>query len=822
VVSGQTPDSSAAVEGPEFGSLLRRHRRASGLSQEELARLAGLSVDAIAALERGRRRAPRPLTARMLADGLGLDEEARATFLDVAAGPSDPDLQCVLPPAPTNEMVGRAAELSDAVLRLTETPTRLLTLTGPGGIGKTRLAAALAQASADRLGAIACWVSLEPVVAGSSVASTTAAALGLRPMPGADPLDLIATSIAGRRTLIVLDNCEHVIEGCAAMTATLLGRCPELRVLATSRELLGVAGEAVQVVRPLALPPLDCPTERLIGSPAVRLFLARAAARGVDPTDNGLPDVAHVVRRLDGMPLAIELAAARLNVLTVRQVARELDESFGILRSGGRSGPARHRTMRAAISWSYDLLEPADQRCLAALSVFVGGWTLDAAEAVCADLTPDDGSDAPDVLELVGRLVDRSLVFVRRDGAEARYDIMSAIRDYALRQLEEQGRDDEVSERHARHYAEVLEAADSHLRASDQKAWLNLVDEELDNIRAAMNWSVEQSEPDLALRLAGSLWTFCYLRGHYSEGREWLEAALALGSGDHWEVRAKATLGAGMLAFLQCEYDLATRSIEDALSQYRAHDRLAETALCLQRLGSVSRERSDYDRADELHRDSQRLYAEVADDPGLAWARNHLGFVAWLRGDLATATEECGAALATFRDLGDGEGIAWSLISLGVVSLYRGDLGDAEGKLCESFAMSQELGYREGIAWALNQLGVVELRRGHNERAVHLLDESLAAHRDLGDRWRMASVIEALAEVATMRGRAEYAAFLVSAASAVRETIGAPVPPCEAVELDACVAALRKSLDRPTFTKAWEAGSKAPLHAVAEGYPVGA
>ena len=791
------------------------------MSQEELAQRAGLSADAIAALERGRRRAPRPLTARLLADALSLDTNDRAAFLDTAAGPSDDAVGSVPPPAPTNEMVGRAAELSDAVLRLTETPTRLLTLTGPGGIGKTRLAAALAQACADRLGATACWVSLEPEVGGSSVGSTTAVALGLRPMPGADPLDLIATSLAGRRTLIVLDNCEHVIEECAAMTAELLGRCPELRVLATSRELLDVAGEAVQVVRPLALPPADCPTERLVGSPAVRLFLARAAARGVDPGDDDLDDVAHVVRRLDGMPLAIELAAARLNVLTVRQIARELDESFRILRRGDRSGPARHRTMHAAISWSYDLLEPADQRCLTALSVFVGGWTLAAAEAVCADVVEDGPATGPVVLELVSRLVDRSLVFVRRDGEEARYDILSAIRDYAYGRLKEQDRADLVAGRHARHYAGVLEAAEAELRSSDQRAWLNLVDEELDNVRAAIRWSVEQGEADLALRLAGSLWTFCYLRGHYTEGRDWLETALALGPGDDWKVRAKATLGAGMLAFLQCEYDLATQSIEDALDQYRVHGHVADTALCLQRLGSIARERTDYDRAEDLHRASQRLYAEVADASGLAWARNHLGFVAWLRGELATADVECGAALTAFRELGDDEGVAWSLINLGVVSLYRGDLPNAESKLCESLALSQQLGYREGIAWSLNQLGVVELRRGHNERAVHLLDESLAEHRDLGDRWRMASVIEALAEVATMRGRAEYAAFLVSAAAFVREAIGAPVPPCEAIELDACVAAIRKTLDRTTFAKAWDAGAKAPLHAVAEGYPVG-
>lgn len=818
----QSQGEPASAGEPEFGGLLRRHRRKAGLSQEELAERAGLSTDAIAALERGRRRAPRPLTARLLAKALELDDASRATFLSCAAGASaDAVAEWIAPPAATADLVGRSGEVADAVLRLTETRTRLLTLTGPGGVGKTRLATALAGPCSERLAARGAWVSLEPL-GETSVAATAATAFGLRSMPGQDPVDLIANAVGQRRVLLLLDNCEHVIGSASALVAALMNRCARLRILTTSRELLGVPGEAVQIVGPLSVPPPDCPADQLVGSPAVRLFVTRAADRGVLPIEEGLPEVARVVRRLDGIPLAIELAAARLNVLTVAQIADELDDSFEILRGGERIGPWRHRTMRRAVAWSYDLLDEPDQRCLAALSVFVGGWTRDAAAAVCAGVLDGlDGprEDEPDILDRLGRLVDRSLVLVRRDGSTARYDVLSAIRDYASHRLSELGSADAMARRHAEHFADFAEAADAELRDAAGPDVLNRVSAELDNLRAAIGWALDRREVDLALRLAGASWTFCYLRGHYSEGRGWLESALALGPGGSWRARGNAMLGAGMLALLQCEYGQASEWIESASREYAARGDRAGTALCLQRLGSIARERADYDRAADLHRSSRELYAGLENRVGMARADNYLGFVGWLRGDLDEATTRGEAALAAFREIGDGEGIAWSLINLGVVARCRGELDTAEAHLGESLELSQRLGYREGAAWCLNQLGIVELRRGRTARAVHLLDESLAEHRDLGDRWRMASVLEALAEVAGKRRRADYAAYLLGAAATVRAEIGAPVPDSEAPTRDACLADLRATLDAASFQAAWTAGTKAPLYAVAEGYP---
>jgi predicted ATPase/DNA-binding XRE family transcriptional regulator len=799
----------AGDEQPVFGELLRRHRRAAGLSQEDLARRAGLSVDAIAALERGRRRAPRQLTVRLLAEALGLDPAAQSAFV-AASNESAPPLTPRPPPLAPDELVGRAIELSQATAALTGR-ARLLTMTGPGGIGKTRLAMATAVAAGEALAAPVAWVPLAQVADNEGVAAAAAAALGLRPVDGSAVAGL-AEALAGQRLLLVLDNCEHRVGAAAALAAELLGRCPGVRVLATSRELLKVPGEQVLSVPALTVPDDQSPPDRLSRSPAVRLFLRRAGDRGETPDPDQLPAVAAIVRRLDGLPLAIELAAARTNVLTVEQLASELADSFELLADDASTAPARQRTMSDAIGWSHDLLEPADRKAFAALSMFAGGWTLDAAAAVLE-------SRRPAAMSALGRLADRSLIRVRRGPGEARYEMLAVIREYAAEQLRLSGSYDEVAGRHASYMVELVGTADAGLRGPEQSGWLDRLDRELENLRAALTWALGAGEAGLAVRLAGSAWTFCYLRGLYAEGHGWLDRALRLAGGHRDQHVARALLGAGTLSFLQCEYDDAATRLDQALTAYSELGDESGTALTLQRLGSIARERASYADAEALHRQSLDLYSRLGDQSGTAWAHNHLGFVAWLRGDLKTALQECDTARSAFEQLGDGEGTAWSLISLGVVAQYGADLHRAEGLLRESLQLSQQLGYREGVAWSLNQLGVVERRRGRTERAVHLLDESLAEHRDLGDRWRTASVLEELAGVAQQRGRSPYAAFLLGAADAIREQIGAPVPLCEREDRDATLAAVHEAVAPELLTRAWQAGRTAPLHAVVDGYP---
>jgi predicted ATPase len=793
------------------------------LSQEGLAELAGLSVDAIAALERGRRRAPRPHTLRQLAAALRLDDAERATLTAAAAQEAGPRRSPPRPlPAAADELVGRGTEVAETVRRLDERVTRLLTLTGPGGVGKTRLTLATAEQVADRFGDEVCWVPLASLADDAAVPSTVAAAIGLHPLdPGRLTQEIIG-EIGRRRLLLVLDNCEHVVAEVASLCAALLESCPNLSVLASSRELLRLPGESVYVVPPLPLPDQGGADDQLEASPAVKLFVDRAAARGHEPTDQ-LEQVARVVRRLEGMPLAIELAAARTSVLTVTELGAELETSFAVLAGGSSTLGARQQSLRGAIEWSHDLLTPPERELFAGLSVFVGGWTLTAAAAVLGGRTAPDPLDRAHALELTSRLVDKSLVRVTRDRGTARYDMLAVIREFAAGQLDATGREDETARRHAAFYLALVEEAEGQLRGADQPDWLDRLDGELDNLRAAMAWCLRTGAVTEAVRLAGGLWLFHYLRGHYAEGSEWLERVLLLAAGSDDPALApycaKALLGAGMLAFLQCEYDLATVRLESALARYQELGDDAGTALVQQRLGGVARERGEYAAAEQLLCRSYDLYENLRDRSGMAWAHNHLGFVAWLRGDLELGARRCAQARDSFRVLGDGEGLAWSLISLGVIAQYGGDLVAAETLLQESLALSHRLGYREGVAWSLNQLGIVERRRGRTDRAVHLLDESLAEHRDLGDRWRSASVLEELATVARERGRDEYAAFLLGAADGIREAIGVPVPEVERADHDATRAALTEALDPTAYRTAWATGRAAPLHAVVDGYP---
>ncbi|MEV6268475.1 tetratricopeptide repeat protein [Kribbella sp. NPDC051936] len=806
------------VQGAGFGGLLRRHRREAGLSQEKLAELAGLSVDAIAALERGRRRAPRAHTLRLLADALRLGDADVAALTAAARQEADTArLPLRQPPAPISELIGRTTELTATTRLLGQRITRLLTLTGPGGVGKTRLTLALAGRVADNFPDGVCWVPLASVTDSAAVAPTAATSIGMHLLESTRLVEEIAEQIGRSTMLLVFDNCSHQVATVGRICATLLEHCPNLSILASSRELLRLPGESVYVVPALSLPH---DADQLASSEAVRLFVERATARGYDPTGQ-LDQVARVVRRLEGMPLAIELAAARTNVMTIEELATELETSFSILAGGPPTASPRQQSMYGAIEWSHALLTRTERDAFAQLSVFAGGWTLGAAAAVMPG-----GATRAEALDLIGRLADKSLIRVVRRGGIARYYMLGVIREFAADQLRASGETDEAAARHARYYVELAEESESHLRGPDQGEWLERLEGELSNLRAAMAWALRTGAATEALRLAGGLWLFCYLRGHYAEGSQWLERALQLGDSvpaeqiaDLSAVCAKANLGAGTLAFLQCEYDAATARLQTALRQYKELDDPAGTALVLQRLGGVARERGDYEAAEDLHCESYDLYESLGDRGGMAWAHNHLGFVAWLRGDLEIGERRCRRARDSFRVVGDGEGLAWSLISLGAIAQYGGELVEAEDLLQESLALSQRLGYREGVAWSMNLLGIIERRRGLTERAVHLLDESLAEHRDLGDRWRSASVLEELAAVAQQRKRSEYAAFLLGAADGVRDVIGAPVPVIEKADREATRAAVEASLERRAFRAAWSAGRAAPLAAVADGYP---
>jgi predicted ATPase/DNA-binding SARP family transcriptional activator/DNA-binding CsgD family transcriptional regulator len=764
--------------------------------------LSGRSEEALKQHERLREALSREL-------GIEPSMTSRRLYAEISAGrfpPADPiprDRPATEPPGDRRHnlpisrtsFVGREREMLE--VRRLLAMTGLLTLTGTGGCGKTRLALEVAR---DLVGAYpdGVWlVELGPLSEEALVPQAVARALGVREQPGWPITSTLVEASKSKEMLLVLDNCEHLVEACAHLVETLLLSCPNLRILATSREALNIPEETTWLVPSLSLPdPRRQPTVgELETYGSARLFVERARRRRTDfvPSPRNAGAVADVCRRLDGMPLAIELAAARVGVLSVEQISERLGNSLKLLTAGGRTTVPRHQTLHGTLDWSYELLDEPERELFGRLSVFTGGWTLEAAEAVGAG----GGIEREEVSALLFRLVDKSLVMAETsEDNGVRYRLLEPVRQYGSEKLDESGEAPETRRRHASFFLSFAEQAEPRLTGAQQATWLERLEIEYGNLRAALGWSLEENrDPEAGLRLAGALWRFCYTRGHYGEGREWLEGTLARTESSPANLRAKALTGAGVLAFLQCEYERATVLLEESLTLYRdLGDRLG-IASALQSLGSIARERGRYARAVAFHEESLALQRELGNEEGIARALDGLGFAAWLEEDHERAWTLCTEALSLYRGLEDAEGIAWSLVNLGAVAQHRGELERATQLLKESLALSREAGYREGVAWSLNELGVVAHRRGDLGRAEALLEESLGVHHDLGDRWRIASVLEALAGTACAQGEFERAARLFGAAEALREAIGTPVPLCERPDRDRNVAAASTRLD---------------------------
>jgi predicted ATPase/DNA-binding SARP family transcriptional activator len=716
-------------------------------------------------------------------------------------------------------LVGRQRELHAVVGALTR--SRLVSLTGPGGTGKTRLALAATEAAREHFTGI-CWVELAPIGDPGLVAEAVASGLGVSESLGEDITARIAEQVGDSSLLIVLDNCEHLAAAAAGLADRLLGACPALTILATSRELLGVDGERSWPVPPLSLPAegVTPPVAELAGFDAVRLFEQRAqlALPSWRLDDGNAAAVLQVCRRLDGLPLAIELAAARIRMLSPSQLAERLDDMFTVLVGGSRTAPARHQTLRAALDWSHDLLDDDERAVFRRLAVFAGGFTLTAAGQVAAggDIEPQR------MLELLTRLADKSLLQVDHTGADARYYLLDTVRGYARGRLAEAGEDGPTRRAHLQCFVGLVERAERRIDhreqvGDDQGAgslsrvvgWgpgslertLDRLDTETPNLRAAFEFARGSGDAVAALRIAGPLGRYAYLRGHYHEVRQWMDAAVTADPDAPAALRAKALLGSGRLALLQCDYPAAVRRLEAALRLYRELDDAPGIASALQVLGSVSREQGRYARSMELHRESLAIAEAAGDRLAVAGARGYLGFAAWLQRDFELGAAECTAALAVFRELGDVEGIAWSLISLGAIARYQQAPERAAVLLAESRSLAERIGFQEGMAWSLEQLGLLALDRG-DPAATGLLRDSLRIHRELQDRWRATSVLEDLAALALAHGSAGTAARLLAAAQAMRDAIGTVIPPAEAALHEQTLAGARAALGDGTFEAA--------------------
>jgi predicted ATPase/class 3 adenylate cyclase/Tfp pilus assembly protein PilF len=710
-----------------------------------------------------------------------------------------------LPLQPT-PLVGREKEVAQVRNLLRDDETRLLTLTGPGGTGKTRLAL---QAAADLLEDFpdgTFFVPLATLTEAELFFSAVAETLGVRET-AEQPLDETLKDYLGeRRLLLLLDNFEQVL-GAAPEVTELLAGAPGLKVLATSRAPLGLYGEHEFPVPPLSMPDLKRPPtlERLTQYEAVGLFVQRARALKPDfkVTNESAPAVAEICVRLDGLPLAIELAAARIKMLPPKAMLERFGSRLKLLTSGARDLPERQRTLRATIEWSFALLDEGEQLLFSRLAVFSGGRTLQAIEAIC-----DEEGDLPvDSFEGVSSLVDKSLLRQEEGpNGEPRFVMLETVHEFAREKLGQSSEAEEIKRVHAQYFLTLAEEADPELRGPDQLEWLERLEVEHDNLRAALSWALGRKEAEVALRLGGALWGFWSMRVYQSEGRRWLEEALAIEEHVSPEVRAMALAGAGRLASVQGDFDRAQQACEEGL-ELLAREEASEAKLkLLESLGWVASERGEHSQAKELYEESLALSREMGDTWWIAESLLGLAFVSHNRGDYERATELYEESMSLFREQGDKGFLATCLGSLAMVVYSQGDLGRAAQLTEEAATLFKDLGDRGGVSIVLYNLGWIALLQDQLGRAADLYRESLSISWDAGLNPLVQVALEGFACVAGATGGEERAARLWGAAQALQEAKGIPRDPDFLAEADTRISAVRSGMGEEGWEEAWRRG----------------
>jgi predicted ATPase/DNA-binding CsgD family transcriptional regulator len=711
---------------------------------------------------------------------------------------------------PLTSLVGREADLARIKELIGSGEARLLTLTGPGGVGKTRLALQVAADLGFSFTGGAYFVPLASLSNPDLVLPTAAQTLGVPEAVGVSLLETLCSALRDRHMLLVLDNFEQVVAA-GPQLLDLLGCAPRLQVLVTSRVVLHVYGEQEYGVAPLALPDASVPgpPDRLARYEAVRLFTDRV--RALKPrfalNDENAADVAEICRRLDGLPLAIELAASRAKLLSPGAILKRLDSRLPLLTHGATTLPTRHRTLRDAVAWSYDLLAPEEQRLFQRLAIFAGGCTLEAAEAVCGE------PEADNMLDALTALVDKSLLrAVEGEDGEPRFLMLETIREYAQEQLALSGEEWEMGSRHTAYYLALAERAEPQLMGANQAAWCDTLALELDNLRAVFARAHRAADAATGLRLGWALFHFWYIRGYLSEGRAILSEALDVGEAPA-EVRAKALNALGNLSCIQGDFEVGQGYHERALELWQQSGYKPGIAGVLGNMAHTAWQRGDREKARTLREKSIDLYRELGPRYNVTVANGlyNLSLVVWEQGERERARRLCEEALGMQRDGGDTRGIASTLGSLGNMARAGGDLAAARAYQEESLELSRQLDDRLGIASAYYALGEIAAKEGDGPKAHALHSDSLRIRYQVGNKRSIAASLRALAVVDREGSDPQRLVCLMSAAEALHARIGSPLTPQERDLQEKWLEFGREKLGPSEFTVAWSRGAAMSL-----------
>jgi predicted ATPase/transcriptional regulator with XRE-family HTH domain len=777
-----------------FGALLRRYRLAAGLTQESLAEKASLGIRSIQDLESGLHR-PRHESVQQLVRALALAGNQRTQF--EAAGQPAPrrrtelaSASATIPapprqvrrtnlPTPWTSFVGRDQELLEVQELLRGTP--LLTLSGPGGCGKTRLAVQLGHVVRDDYPDGVWLADLAPLADPALVAYTVATVLDVVLGPAETILATLAAAVGSKRLLLILDNCEHLIQACAELAEQILHAAPKVRILATSREPLRADGETVYRVPSLATPPVEqnLTVDAASQYGAVRLFVDRA--RSVRPSfalsAANVAAVAQICVRLDGIPLALELAAARVGSLPVEQIAGRMSDRFRLLTAGRRTSLPRQQTLQATVDWSHDLLAEREQILFRRLAVFAGGWTLDAAEAVCSERIEFGGSGVSGpipreaVLDLLLGLVDKSLVLVEEHDGEVRYRLLETLRQYAHERLLQSGQEDDLKEAHAAFFLTVAEQKAADDWGGQDQSYYDQLEVEHDNLRAALQWFADRGDLGRGLQLSSTLVGFWFVRGHVAEGQRWLDCHLRRSEGASSVPRAMGLEMAGLLAYSRGDLDVAAAFARQSVAMFRELGDRRRGANCLNLLGIIARNQCSYSEA-------------------------------------VAALEE---GLQIHREYDDQFYIAQDLFQLGAVARQQSELARARSLLEDSLSIQRMIGPPRSVGIVLFHLGLVAANEGDDAGAQSLYEQSVALMRQVKDKFHQAFLLEAFANLSVGQGRLRRGAHLSGAADALRQQIGSTVPPWAQPGLDRTLRLAREGLGEDAFGQAWAEGTAMTL-----------